>query len=219
LSFLLSYLLSQGLNFEHLIAYERDYYRQRILINSIIFFLPTIIIGLKYLLMKLSLTDKYFKFSALILGSLVLCASLYHSYPRHDNFYNSRGYSLSSQDIETVEFIEENSVNNDYIVLANQQVSLAALKTYGFKKYYQNDIFYYPIPTSGKLYKYYLNMVYKGPSNETIKKARELTGAETVYFVINKYWWASIKIVDEASLFADEKYKLFNGDVYIFKYN
>jgi hypothetical protein len=219
LSFFLSFLLSQGLNFEYLIDYERNYYRQRILINSIIFFLPMIIISIKYLLSKLRLTDKYFKVSALIIASLLICASLYYSYPRHDNFYNSRGYSLSSQDIATVKFIEKNNENNDYIVLANQQVSLAALKTFGFKKYFKNDIFYYPIPTSGKLYKYYLNMVYKGPSNETIKKARELTGAETVYFVINKYWWASIKIVDEASLFADEKYKLFNGDVYIFKYN
>lgn len=219
LSFFLSYLLSQGLNFEHLIAYERDYYRQRILINSIIFFLPMIIINFKYLLSKLSLTDKYFKVSALIIASLLICASLYYSYPRHDNFYNSRGYSLSTQDVETVKYIEENNENDDYIVLANQQVSLAALKTYGFKKYYQNNIFYYPIPTSGKLYKYYLDMVYEGPSKDTIKKARDLTGAETVYFVINKYWWASPKIIDEASLIADEEFKLFNSDVYIFKYN
>ncbi|MFP4514756.1 MAG: hypothetical protein ACLFNO_01995 [Parcubacteria group bacterium] len=219
LSFFLSYLLSQGLNFEYLIEYERDYYRQRILINSIIFFLPMIIISFKYLLAKLSLTDKYFKFSILIIASLLICASLYYSYPRYDNYYNSRGYSISSQDIETVKFIEEDNKNNNYIVLANQQVSLAALKTFGFNKYYKNDIFYYPIPTSGELYKYYLEMVYESPSEEIIKKARQLTGAETVYFVINKYWWASKKIIDETSLIADEKYKLFNGDVYIFKFN
>ncbi|HKK54107.1 MAG TPA: hypothetical protein VJ926_01145 [Patescibacteria group bacterium] len=219
LSFFLSYLLSQGLNFEYLIAYERDYYRERILIISIIFFLPMIIISFKYLLSKLNLTDKYFKISALLIIPLLFCASLYYSYPRHDNFYNSRGYSLSFQDIETVKFIEENNKNNNYIVLANQQVSLAALKTFGFKKYFKNNIFYYPIPTSGELYKYYLEMVYEGSSKDTIKKARELTGAKTVYFVINKYWWASTKIIDEASLIADEEYKLFDGDVYIFKYN
>jgi hypothetical protein len=219
LSFFLSYLLSQGLNFEYLIDYERGYYKQRILIISIIFFLPMIITSFKYLIAKLYYTDKYFKMSALIITSLLICASLYHSYPRYDNFYNSRGYSISSQDIETVKFIEKINKNNDYIVLANQQVSLAALKNYGFKKYYKNNIFYYPIPTSGQLYKYYLDMVYKAPNNETIKKARELTGAKTVYFVINKYWWASTKIIDEASLIADEKYELFDGDIYIFEYN
>ncbi|MCF7794907.1 hypothetical protein K9M50_00910 [Patescibacteria group bacterium] len=218
ISFFVSYLISQGLNFEYLIDYERDYYRQRILINSVIFFLPMVFISFKYLLSKLNLTDKYFKVSALIIASLLICASLYHSYPRHDNFYNSRGYSLSSQDIKTVKYIEKNSENNNYIVLANQQVSLAALKTFGFKKYFKNDIFYYPIPTSGELYKYYLEMVYDGPNKDIINRARELTEAETIYFVINKYWWASTKIIDEANLIADEKYKLFNGDVYIFKY-
>jgi hypothetical protein len=219
ISFLLSYLLSQGLNFEYLIDYERDYYKQRILINSIIFFLPMTIVSFKYLITKISLTNRSFKVSALIVGSLLICSSLYYSYPRHDNFYNSRGYSLSAQDIATVKFIEEISEDEKYIVLANQQVSLAALKTFGFNNYFKNDIFYYPIPTSGELYKCYLDMVYEGPSEETIKKARDLTGAETVYFVINKYWWASTKIIDEASLIANKKHKLFNGDVYIFKYN
>jgi hypothetical protein len=218
-SFFLSYILSQGLNFEYLINYERDYYRQRILINSIIFSLPMIIISFKYLLTKLTLTDKYFKFSALIIASLLICASLYYSYPRYDNFYNSRGYSLSAQDIKTVKLIDEISNHDNYVVLANQQVSLAALKTFGFKKYFKNNIFYYPIPTSGELYKYYLDMVYKGPSEEIINKTRNLTGAKTIYFVINKYWWASPKIIDEASLIANEEYKLFNGDIYIFQYN
>jgi len=219
LSFLLSYLLSQGLNFEYLIDYERDYYKQRILINSIIFFLPMVVVSIKYLITKINLTNRYFKLSVLIFTSLLICSSLYYSYPRHDNFYNSRGYSLSSQDIETVIFIEEMSKGERYIVLANQQVSLAALKIYGFNKYFKNNIFYYPIPTSGELYKHYLDMVYEGPSESIIKKARDLTGAETVYFVVNKYWWASTKIIDEASLIATEEYKLFNGDVYIFKYN
>ncbi len=217
-SFFISFLLSQFLNFNDLIEYEQSYYRTRLLIISIILLLPVILYNFKYLLDKINYSNKYIKIASIIFIPLILTASLYHSYPRHDNFHNSHGYSLSYQDIETVKFIEKESEDKNYAVLANQQTSLAALKTFGFNNYLKNDLYYYPIPTGGQLYKYYLSMVYDGPSIETIKKARELTGTKEIYFVVSKYWWASKKVIDEASLIADKTYKLFSGDIYVFKY-
>ncbi|PIX11973.1 hypothetical protein COZ73_01355, partial [Candidatus Falkowbacteria bacterium CG_4_8_14_3_um_filter_36_11] len=86
-----------------------------------------------------------------------------------------------------------------------------------FKKYYKNNIFYYSIPTGDKLYSYYLMMV-KNPSRQTMLSAMDFAGADEAYFVINKYWWASAKIVDEAKLSADSWFIINNGDVYIFQY-
>ena len=55
------------------------------------------------------------------------------SYPRIDNYHNTHSFSISDSDIASVQWIEENA-DDDYIVLANQQVSAAALSQYGFKK-------------------------------------------------------------------------------------
>jgi len=122
-----------------------------------------------------------------------------------------------------------NDADSDYIVLANQQVSAAALREFGFKKYYkiQNeidnrqstiDIFYYPIPTGGRLYQYYLDMVYKKPAKETMAEVMDFAGVRQSYFVLNKYWWAFPKILAEAKLEADSWTEIGQGEIYIFKY-
>lgn len=79
-------------------------------------------------------------------------------------------------------------------------------------------IFYYPIPTSGPLYQYYLNMVYKKPSRETMLAAMDSVGVNEGYFVLNKYWWAFPKILEEAKLEADSWEVIGDNDIYIFSY-
>jgi hypothetical protein len=148
----------------------------------------------------------------------VVSAALYLTYPRYDNYFNSRGYSVSSADIASVDWINRDATG-DFIVLANQQVSAAALSQFGFKKYYgANQLFYYPIPTSSPLYNYYLDMVYKKPSRETMFQAMDLAGVNQGYFVLNKYWWAFKKILDEAKLSADSFMDFNNGEDFMFKY-
>ncbi|MCG2695722.1 hypothetical protein L6248_02210 [Candidatus Parcubacteria bacterium] len=141
----------------------------------------------------------------LIFAAILISTSLYLSYPRFDHYFNSRCFSTSKNDIEAVNWIENNT-ESDYIVLANQQVSAAALREFGFKKYYSpplidkerglgGEVFYYPVPTGGPLYQYYLDMVYEKPSRETMTKAMDLVGVSEGYFVLNKYWWAFDKII------------------------
>lgn len=217
ISLIISYILIKQLSFEYLIDYERNNFSERILLVSLIFLFPFIFLSLYYLIKNLFLKNKLIIFYSTIFISLLISASLYISYPRLDNYHNSKGYSTGIDDVEAVNWIEKNSQNN-YIVLANQQVSVAALKKFGFTTYY-NDNFFYPIPTSGELYQYYLKMVYDYPSYETMRKAMETCNVNEAYFVLNKYWWASSKLIEEAKLSADSWHDINHGNIFIFKYS
>jgi len=211
-----SYFLTVRLPFAFLINYERDDYPLRILMTAIIFLLPFMILSLYWLIEKVSQKNIFIKLSFAVFLLVLLSASLYLSYPRYDDYFNSRGYSVSADDLEAVKFINQNA-KSDFIVLADQQVGAAALSQFGFKKYY-GELFYYPIPTGSPLYQYYLNMVYKKADHETMDAAMALAGVNESYFVLNKYWWAFPKILDEAKFSADSWQEISGGQVYVFKY-
>ncbi|MFH1522653.1 MAG: hypothetical protein ABIE43_02425 [Patescibacteria group bacterium] len=227
LSLFIAYFLTKQLPFNFLITYERQNYSDRILIAAIIFTLPFIITILYWLIDRIKNQKKTVSILFFIFASILITASLYLSYPRFDNYFNSHGYSISQNDIEAVHWIEENTDKN-YIVLANQQVSATALREFGFNHYItvpppydgagQGEIYFYPIPTSGQLYQYYLNMVYEKPNKETMQKAMDYAGVKEAYFVLNKYWWAFDKILEEAKLEADNWQEIANGEIYVFKY-
>ena len=216
-----SYLLTSSLNFSFLIDYEQKDFANRILYISSFFLLPYILVTLNWIAKKTINQNTFIKTSILTFFAILITTSLYLSYPRHDNYFNSRGYSTGELDIEAVSWINTDAGDTNYVVLANQQVSAASLREYGFAKYYKannEQIFYYPIPTGGTIYQLYLDMVYLRPEYTTIEKALDLVGVDTGYFVLNKYWWAFDKIRDEAKLEADS-FKVFgNEDVIIFKY-
>ena len=48
--------------------------------------------------------------------------------------------------------------------------------------------------------------------------AMDLAGVSQGYFVLNKYWWAFKKILDQAKLSASSFEEIDNGEVYVFKY-
>ncbi|MFH1233866.1 MAG: hypothetical protein V1649_04445 [Patescibacteria group bacterium] len=214
---LTSYFLTKKIAFSFLIDYERENFASRILLISAFFLLPFVLIAWRYLLDKISQQNFLIKIIWSTFLIFLLTASLYLSYPRFDLFYNSHGYAVSASDIKAVHWIEENKTS-EYIVLANQQVSAMALREFGFNRYCQNNIFYYPIPTGGLLYKYYLDMIYKKPSEETMKQAMNLAGVSQGFFVLNKYWYQFPKILDEAKLSAKSWQEIDDGQVYIFEY-
>lgn len=216
----LAYLLTQMISFSYLIEYEQDNFSKRLLINSLFFLLPFLMFAVHKLFLRFQKQNVYSKLIIALFLAVIISANFYLSYPRFDNYHNSHGFSVSTSDIEATKWIEANA-SSDYVVLASQQVSAASLKASGFKKYYQSEqgeIFYYPIPTSGKLYQIYLDMVYDKPSKENAEKAKSLTGAKEVYFVLNKYWWAFDKLEDEARLESKEEKIIGDGEVIIFKY-
>jgi len=217
ISLFLSYILTSLLPFNFLIFYERANFSNRILLISVLFLLPFILLALHGFVIRVLKNNKFIKTAWLILLVLLITTSLYLSYPRFDNYHNSHSYVTSQRDIDAVKWIDK-SADDDFVVLSNQQVSAAALHEFGFKKYYKQNIFYYPIPTGAPLYQYYLDMVYNKPSYNTALMAMDLAGVDTAYFVLNKYWWAFPKILAEAKLEANSWQKFGNNEVYVFTY-
>lgn len=217
---LFGFILSSSLSFNFLIDYERGNYSARLPILIALFAMPALIISLDYLANKIWRSEKVQLISTWILISILLTSSLYLSYPRLDAYVNSKGYSVSEADLQAVRLINNQSTEK-YIVLANQQTSVAALKELGFDHYYKNgqeDIFFYPIPTGGSLYQYYLNMVNEKPDQKIMRAAMNLAGVKESYFVVNKYWTNSNRLIAEAKLQADKFWLINNGDIYIFQY-
>lgn len=217
----IGFLLSASLSFSFLIDYEQNNYTTRLLILISLFSLPAIVLSIKQLLDKVWHQPKIIILSALITVILLSISSLYLSYPRLDAYFNSRGYSVSNADLQAVRSIAEQT-NKPYIVLANQQTSVASLKELGFDHYFKinnESIFFYPIPTGGKLYQYYLAMVNNGPTRSTMKQAMDLVSVKESYFVVSKYWWLSSRIIDEAKINADTYWKINDGEIYVFRFN
>ena len=217
---LIAYFLSSQVRFVGLIGYEQNAYAERIPIIMAIFFLPFLILVLRQLITRIRGGSRLENVLWLIFGLAVLTASLYLSYPRFDKYWNSRGYSTSASDLAAVKSIAGDA-KQPYLVLANQQVSAAALTEFGFDHYYQTPIgplYFYPIPTGGPLYQYYLDMVYKNPDRRHLEGACRLAGENPVYLIINKYWYQSGRLINEAKLAADRWWAI-NNEVYIFRYH
>ena len=51
------------------------------------------------------------------------------------------------------------------------------MEAYGFKTYYHDDVFYYPIPTGGPLYEKFLTMVNDAPTRATIIEAMDIASS------------------------------------------
>jgi hypothetical protein len=201
-----------------LIDYEQGDYANRILEISFYFLYPIIFYGLIIFLKKLSKQKEVIRILFIIFISALITSSLYLSYPRSDDYQTSQLFNISQTDIETVKWINQDAESENFIVLANQQVSAAAVKEYGFKKYF-NSQFYYPIPTNSPLYSYYLKMVDEEPKREYVDEAMINLGVKQAYFVMNSYWWRFKEITDEAKKTADSFKLINNGANIVFKYN
>ena len=218
----ISFLITNNLSFSYLISYERLAFSARIFNVSLLLLTPFFMVGVFSLINSLSQKRTVIKIIFIGFYVFLIPIFVYINYPRLDNYHNSHGYSVSQDDIDAVNYIEDNS-KDDYIVLANQQTSVAALREFGFTRYYKTDegedIFYYPIPTGAPLYEYFLKMVDEEPSRDTMLEAMDIANVDTGYFVINKYWWAFPKIVAEAKIEANSWKSINNGEIFIFKFN
>ena len=214
-----SYLVGSQLNFKRLIAYEQSDYINRLPVMIVIFLLPLFLIALNNLIKKIFIQSVSVRIIWLLFALICLTASLYISYPRYDNYFNSHGFSTGAADITAVKLIAQKS-SEPYIVLADQPVSAAALKELGFSHYYKTKngpMYFYPIPTGGPLYQYYLDMVYQRPARQYMAEATNLIPVKLGYLVINSYWYRSNRLIKEAKLTANNWWNV-DGQDYIFQY-
>ncbi len=216
-----AWLLRCWIYFPNVADFNQDNYSWRLIRTSIIFLIPLALFNFYNLIQKLK-TKKYkFKIFIIIIASL-LTISLYFSYPQKNKKVNFPGYNVSQYDFLAVKWIHEQNEKLDYVVLANQLTSVAALTEYSFIKDFQTPlgpVFYYSIPAGGPLYKIYQKMVYQGQKRKFIDEVFKLTTANKVYFIIDNYWKNFDDIVKNCQENADGYKKIANGQVYIFWYN
>lgn len=211
---MLSYFISLFIDFPFLSQIDKSSYAGRILILSFLFLIPIFYELFICLIKKVRAEKKSFQIIILLFLSAILLISFYLNYPRRDNYFNSRSFSVSYPDFSAVRFIESVKDNDNYIVLANQQVGAAAISEFGFKRYY-GPWFYYSVQTGGLTYDYYLKMIEK-PQKELMRELMKQTGASDIYFVVNDYWWAFDRICEEMKVEADKVYEIENGQILIF---
>ena len=119
--------------------------------------------------------------------------------------------------LKTVNFLEQLNQGQPYVSLASQPVSAAAIKELGFK-YYYNSYFFYPVPTGERLYQLYEDLAYnKEKTADVIATVRYLTGVNTVYFILNDYWFDAKDLILAHKESADHWYAI-DGKNYIFEY-
>lgn len=142
--------------------------------------------------------------------SITTSAHTYVSYPHNDAYTPYHGYTIAQSDIDTVHWISEHAGGEEYIVLANQVVSSANVREYGFHRYYSivtdsgtYEQFYYPIPAGSPLSVLYQEML-TNPSRSVIERAVRLVGVSRAYFVVNRYEPRFRTIIDAAKRDADD---------------
>ncbi|BFD25216.2 MAG: hypothetical protein JST_000545 [Candidatus Parcubacteria bacterium] len=215
-----AWMMTASLSFDFLIDYEQADYLNRLVLMIALFASPWVLAALGDLVSRTREKSTPAKIAFTLAGALIITSSFYLSYPRQDQFVNSRGYSVSEADLEAVRLINDDAAGADYVVLANQQTSVAALKESGFGHYFNTPsgpVFFYPIPTGGPLYQYYLAWVNDGPQTAIIEGVKDLTQAEKIYLVINRYWYRSDRLIGETSLKALDSWVTGDKEVYIFR--
>jgi hypothetical protein len=146
-------------------------------------------------------------------------SNVYAAYPRHDNYVRSSGFNLGPSDIDTVKAIEDKAASDQYIVLSSQALAAAAVQELGFKQYYHDDIFFYPIPTGGPLYQHFLTMVEEQPSTATMQAAMDLAGVDLAFFAVHDYWWQAPQIIENTKAIADDWFAVGDGAITVFMFS
>ncbi|PIR47670.1 hypothetical protein COV06_02185 [Candidatus Uhrbacteria bacterium CG10_big_fil_rev_8_21_14_0_10_50_16] len=215
-------LLSAAGDFSFLIDYEQTNYVDRVIHLVIFAIAPLALLGFALGVERLLQMKKHVVTIGITLLFLTAITSVaYASYPRHDTYSVSRGFTVSKSDHTTVTSIQSHAKNIPYVVLANQAVSAAAIQDFGFAHYYgpNTDVFYYPVPTGGPLYQLYLDMIEETPTRAIALQAMDIAGVDRLYFVINDYWWSSERAFERAKLSTDTWFQIDNGATTVFIYS
>lgn len=217
-------LLKTLITFPFLIEYEQSNYADRILELSVFLASPLAIYAFGRTLRRIDASYPALKIGVALMVATLVTSSVYLAYPRRDSYESSRGWSTSMADVEAVRLISEDASGADFVTLANQSVSAAAIREFGFRSYFPSqdestpgELFYYPIPTGDALYGVFLDMNEALGDPNVARDAMRLTGVDTVYYVVNHYWWNAQAIIISAGRTADEWWNI-DDKIYIFKY-
>jgi len=211
---------------------EEGNYAMRLMSASILLILPFFMYGVYisatqlYTYVSKYITQKITIIILLTLASSLITLSYYFSYPQRNPKAWTPGYNISQYDKQANKLIHDMNTEKNYIVLANTINSVSALESYPFYHYVdtiEGSLFYYSIPGSGTLYRYYAEMLYEGQKKISMEHAMQFTHTNKSYFVINWYWARFADIVAGAKQSADTWYVIRDDAgkdrIYIFEYN
>lgn len=221
-------LLSTVVDFTFLIDYEKSNYADRLVPLMAYFLAPLILLGMAGLMQRLRRSPSLLKIGGVVLIAGWITAAFYTTYPTDDAYVTHAGFNVGQSDVTAVYSIDEEAGDEPYVVLANQSVSAAAIRELGFDNYF-GDLFFYPIPTGGELYELFLEMNDKPArttaatagrlAREACQDAPDCEAPETVFYVVNDYWWQSTRLIEIGKQTSDDWYSLGDGAVHIFRYN
>ncbi len=240
-------MLSLGFDFPFLISYERTDFALRLVTIAWIFLLPLASDGMKRIIgivteWKLRKSETRYLEShrdelrtygrvlnpplhtrlknayGILLILILFSANIYTTFPRHDGYTRSAAFNVTVADTEIVHRIADDAAGESYAVLSNQTLASMAIQEFGFFQYFHNNIFAYPIPTSGPLYTLFLTMI-TTPNLETIAQAHDLTGASRIYFVVHNYWWEADLRIAETKKIADAYFTSADGTITVFVFS
>ena len=156
-----AWLLAGVIEFPFLIQYERLDFAKRLTEQSALVLMPLALVALAQVKLKTFTHTLVY----MLIGSGVLTASLYLSYPANDRFVRTKGFSVSTHDFSAVTTIARDAGERTYVVLANQNLGAAALASTGFIPHYVGpdgiEQYLYSIPTGGNLYQAFYNIAEK----------------------------------------------------------
>lgn len=217
-------LLRSVVRFPFLISYERSNYADRIFELMLFTLAPMAAAALAALFVRAARSFPALRLGLVLVLAAFMTSSLYLAYPRRDKYESSRGWSTSADDVEAVRIINKDAAGRPFIVLANQSVSAAAVREFGFKRYFRSQdpkrpglLFYYPIPTGDALYQEFLDMNKAYGTYAAAEEAMDLAGVDTAYYVVDYYWWEAQRIILTAKKNADRTWNV-NDKAYVFKY-
>lgn len=205
-------------DFTFLIDYERGQYAERLFIIAHLFLLPVALDGFATMIKRLFRQPGINILAGILLLSAWRAGAAYVALPRHDAAIVGHGWSVGRADQDAVRWIDQDASGRPYTVLANQSVSAAAVQAFGFKRY-AGDVFYYPVPTGGKLYRLYLRAVEKDPSRSTVHEAAALGKSDIVYVVLNDYWQHADRAAQALEKTSDRSIAFDRGRVRVYRFD
>lgn len=209
------YNVSTLFTFKDIIAGEQSEFALRLLQATYIVMLPAVAVMLD----RLHNHRHLYQFGAIILV-FVATLSWYFSYPQYNAKYPYNSPSVSSDYVEAVRYIDNESQELPYIVLSDQLLSAAALQEFGFAHYYSlnnEQVLWYAIPTGGQLYGYYLSAITTGDS-VSIQSLLDNADVDRVYLVLPLYWQWSDDVIRSLTKSADDTH-LINQQIIIFRFD
>lgn len=211
-----SLLLLSFVKFGNIAGYEQGDFALRIIQIAFYSLMPLALVAIK----EINFKNPYQKIFSLMMIATAIISSTYLSYPRNDDYQSSSFQNVSRYDISAVDEIERSHHGEKYAVLANQITSAAAVKEFGLDRNIKasdgQEIYFYPIPTGGKLYSFYMPLLYENGTAEKITEIKKFTQTDKLIVVVSRNWKRFSEIDKRLSTAAAQHYN--NGQIFIYEF-